>query len=285
MTQVAFEVAGLLARAGAPSPGPEARQLVAHVLGVEVSELIRIDDVTQEQRRTIESLVARRVAGEPIQHLTGVAHFRYETLAVGPGVFIPRPETEVMVGWALERLAGRPAGRRRVVELCAGSGAITAALGHELGGLDLHAVEIAGPALPYLRRNLAGLVVDVRHADMAEEFRDLDGTVDLVIANPPYIPESHRVVLPSDVVDHDPELALFAGPDGLTALRVVARVAARLLRPGGLLATEHDDSHADAVMTLVRGAGFDEVASHTDLAGRPRFVTGIRAGGGGRIDP
>ena len=283
MTEVAFEVAARLARAGSPSPGPEARQLVAHVLGVEPSGLLRIGSVDAAQRAAIDELARRRGEGVPLQHLTGEAHFRYETLAVGPGVFIPRPETEEMVGWALERLAERHVGSRRVVELCAGSGAISASIARELGGVEVHAVELSDDAFAYLTRNLEGLGVDVVRGDMADAFRHLDGAVDLVIANPPYIPETHRGLLPTDVVDHDPELALFSGDDGLDALRVVADVAARLLLPGGLLATEHDESHAGEVMSLVAGAGFGDVTSHPDLAGRPRYVTGVRLPARGRM--
>ncbi|MBB1516213.1 peptide chain release factor N(5)-glutamine methyltransferase [Tessaracoccus sp. MC1679] len=285
MTEVAHRVAQRLSKAGSPSPGPEARLLVAHVLGVEPSQLVRVDAVTDEQRSAIDELVTRRAAGVPLQHLTGVAYFRYETLAVGPGVFIPRPETEEMVGWALRQLDGRPVEERRVVELCAGSGAIASALARELPGVRLHAVELSAEAMAYLSRNLAGLDVEVVHGDMVEAFPHLDGAVDLVIANPPYIPESHRGLLPADVVDHDPDLALFSGPDGLDALRVVVSVAERLLRPGGLLATEHDDSHADAVVDLVAAAGFGEVLSHQDLTGRPRFVTAVRLPAHGRMTP
>ena len=285
MTEVAHRVAQRLSKAGSPSPGPEARLLVAHVLGVEPSQLVRVDAVTDEQRSAIDELVTRRAAGVPLQHLTGVAYFRYETLAVGPGVFIPRPETEEMVGWALRQLDGRPVEERRVVELCAGSGAIASALARELPGVRLHAVELSAEAIAYLSRNLAGLDVEVVHGDMVEAFPHLDGSVDLVIANPPYIPENHRGLLPADVVDHDPGMALFSGPDGLDALRVVVSVAERLLRPGGLLATEHDDSHADAVVDLVAAAGFGEVLSHQDLTGRPRFVTAVRLPAHGRMTP
>lgn len=285
MTEVAHRVAQRLSKAGSPSPGPEARLLVAHVLGVEPSQLVRVDAVTDEQRSAIDELVTRRAAGVPLQHLTGVAYFRYETLAVGPGVFIPRPETEEMVGWALRQLDGRPVEERRVVELCAGSGAIASALARELPGVRLHAVELSAEAMAYLSRNLAGLDVEVVHGDMVEAFPHLDGSVDLVIANPPYIPENHRGLLPADVVDHDPGMALFSGPDGLDALRVVVSVAERLLRPGGLLATEHDDSHADAVVDLVAAAGFGEVLSHQDLTGHPRFVTAVRLPAHGRMTP
>ncbi len=272
MSEAVHEVALRLA-SSSPSPGPEARQLVAHVLGVDVSRLIAAPPPTPEQRAEIDRLAARRAAGEPLQHLTGVAYFRLDELAVGPGVFIPRPETEEMVGWALKALAGRPVGSRRVVELCAGSGAITAALSTELGGVELHAVELSPEAHPYLERNLAGRGVRVERGDMAEAFRDLDGTVDLVIVNPPYIPTGHLAFLPSDVVDHEPGLALFSGADGLDAIRVVAAVAARLLRPGGLLATEHDDSHQDKVIGLLAAAGYADIEGHPDLTGRPRFVT------------
>ncbi len=273
MSELAYEAAGRLARSGSASPGPDARLLVAHVLGLRPGELMLVDEVSDEARAAVDALVERRAAGEPLQHLTGEAYFRRETLAVGPGVFIPRPETEVMVGWALDRLAARPDGERRVVELCAGSGAITAALTGELGGLDAHAVEISPEAFGYLERNLAGRGVGLVLGDMGDAFGELDGTVDLVIANPPYVPAGHRNLLPSDVVDHDPGIALFSGADGLDALRVVAAVAARLLRPGGLVTAEHDESHAPAVRALFAEAAFLDVATHDDLARRPRFVT------------
>lgn len=274
MSEAAFELAGRLTRSGSPSPGPEARIIVAHVLGVEVPRLIAVDDVTAEQQRFIDELAERRMAGEPLQHLTGVAYFRHEELVVGPGVFIPRPETEVMVGWALQRLAERDT--RRVVELCAGSGAISAALATELGGLELHAVEVDPEAFAYLERNLEGRGVDLVRGDMATALPELDGTVDLVIVNPPYVPEGLRPFLPSDVVEHDPALALFSGEDGLDAIKVVAAVAMRLLAPGGILATEHDDSHQPGVVETLRAVGLDQVEPHADLTGRPRFVTAVR---------
>lgn len=279
MSEVAFDVAERLARGGSPSPGPEARAIVAHVLGVEPRDLIRIDHVTEERRHAIDALVERRVQGEPVQHLTGRAYFRYESLSVGPGVFIPRPETEELAGWAIARIAERPLGRRRVVELCAGSGAIAAAILREVGGVELHAVERSPRAFEYLRRNLGDERVNLVLGDMADALPELDGTVDVVVANPPYVPETHRNLLPSDVVDHDPHEALFAGTDGLDALRLVIAVAGRLLAPGGYLATEHDESHAPAVAQMVRESGFATVETHADLAGRPRFVTAVRVAG------
>lgn len=278
---LAHEVAERLSRSGSPSPGPEARTLVAHVLGIEPSQLL-IASASPRQRAAVEALVEQRAEGVPVQHLTGVAHFRHESLAVGPGVFIPRPETEEMVGWALRTLAGRPAERRHVVELCAGSGAITAALARELGHVELHAVERSPEAHRYLTHNLEGLGVDIALGDMADAFQDLNGAVDLVIVNPPYVPEAHRLLLPSDVL-HDPAEALFAGPDGLDALHVVARVARRLLRPDGWLVTEHDDSHAPAVVALFEEAGFRAVTAHLDLTGRPRYVSAAAPPEDGRM--
>ena len=273
MSELAYEIAGRLSRSGSTSPGPESRILVCHVLGLTPGQLMLVDEVPTEARDILDALVSRRIAGEPLQYLTGQAHFRHETLRVGPGVFIPRPETEEMVGWALQRLAERPAERRRVVELCAGSGAISAALTGELGGLDVHAVELSVDAFRYLELNLADREVELLLGDMSDAFPELDGSVDLVIANPPYVPEQHRNLLPSDVVDHDPHLALFAGPDGLAALRVVARVARRLLAHGGLVAAEHDESHAKVVREVFAAAGFEDVHTHPDLTTRPRFVT------------
>ena len=274
---VALAASARLAEAGLPSPGADARILLAHVLGVDVSQMLLAPRVTAAQRDALDVLLERRESGMPVQHLTGEAHFRYETLRVGPGVFIPRPETENLVDLALRELARRPPERRRVVELCAGSGAITRSLGTELGGLELHAVELSAEAWPYLVHNLSGLEVELVLGDMADAFRELDGEVDLVVANPPYVPETVRDALPSDVVGHDPDLALFSGPDGLDAMRVVREVAARLLSPGGWVMAEHDESHADAVVALFDEPRFDHVRDHDDLTGRPRHVTAQRS--------
>ncbi|MDO4785097.1 MAG: peptide chain release factor N(5)-glutamine methyltransferase [Propionibacteriaceae bacterium] len=250
------------------------RLLLAHVLGVPLTRLALVDELTAGQERRYAELLRRRAEGIPVQHLTGEAHFRTVTLKVGPGVFIPRPETESLVGWALQELAGMQ--NARVVELCAGSGAISKALATEREGLDLYAVELSEEALAYATENLAGLGVELRQGDMAEAFGDLDGTVDLVIANPPYIPLDCWETVPAEVRDHDPELALFSGADGLDALRTVAAVAWRLLRPGGLVGAEHAEVQSDAVVELFAATGFAGVSDHLDLTGRPRFVTGRR---------
>lgn len=274
---VALAATARLAAAGLPSPGADARILLAAVMGIDVSQMLMAPRVDAGQRAALEELLARREEGVPVQHLTGEAHFRYETLRVGPGVFIPRPETELLVDLALRELSRRPPGRRRVVELCAGSGAITRSLGTELGGLELHAVELSDEAWPYLVHNLDGLDVNLVHGDMAEALPELDGTVDLVVANPPYVPSGLRNSLPADVVGHDPDLALFSGADGLDALRVLSRVSARLLRLGGWVMAEHDESHVDGVLALFGGPDFEDATTHDDLTGRPRHVTARRS--------
>ena len=287
--------AGLVSRLARRLPAHEARLLVSHVLDVDPGRLLLAAGPDADALATLDALVERRLAGEPLQHLTGRAWFRTVELEVGPGVFIPRPETEVMTGWALERLAAGvaiPDGRipgdpppgdatRRpvVVELCAGSGAITKALATEHPDASYHCVELSPDAHAYLVRNLAGLDVDLRLGDMADAFADLDATVDLVIANPPYVPLEHWADVPAEVRDFDPALALVSGPDGLDALRVVADVAARLLRPGGWACAEHAEvQERSAPEVFVRQGSFSQVTDHRDLTDRPRFVTARRGG-------
>jgi len=194
-------------------------------------------------------------------------------------VFVPRPETEVMTGWAIDAL--RPAiadgGRPRVVELCTGSGAIAKALVDELTFLDVYAVEVSPEAAAYARRNLADTLVELYVGDMADALHVLDTQIDLVIANPPYIPLDAYASVPPEVRDHDPLPALFSGDDGLDAIRVVTAVAARLLRPGGLLCFEHADVQGESAPAVVTASqAFTGIRDHLDLAGRPRFVTAVR---------
>ncbi len=269
-------------------PVHEARQLLAHVLGTDPARLALLAEVPDAAGAAFAALVRRRRAGEPLQHLTGRAYFRTVEVEVGPGVFVPRPETEALAGWALERLrAAGPAESLVVVELCAGSGAISRALASERPGPAYHAVELSADAWPYLQRNLAGTGVRAVLGDMADALPDLDAGVDLVVVNPPYVPETVRDQLPADVL-RDPPEALFAGADGLAALRVVVQVAARLLKPGGWVGAEHDDTHGAAAPALFRAhGGFTDVADHRDLAGRDRFVVARRASAAvaGRMTP
>ncbi|HET7689385.1 MAG TPA: peptide chain release factor N(5)-glutamine methyltransferase [Nocardioidaceae bacterium] len=246
-----------LAEAGVPSPEFDARVLTEHASATGAD---------------LEQLLTRRAAREPLQHLTGEAHFRYLTLAVGSGVFVPRPETEVLAGWAVDQ--ARELQAPVVVDLCTGSGAIALSVATEVPNARVYAVELGNDAVEWARRNLAGSGVDLRHGDMADAFHELDGTVDVVVSNPPYIPlEAYESVAP-EARDHDPALALWSGDDGLDAMRVVEAVAARLLRPGGVVGAEHADVQGEAAPEVFAGAGrWADVRDHLDLAGRPRFVT------------
>ena len=273
-----LEVSEQLAEAGVTTPAADARWLVCHALKCDSTALV-LRDASPGDRDKVAGFVARRRTGEPVQHITGWAPFRYETLAVGPGVFIPRPETEVLVDKVLGHLTDLPAGKRCVVELCAGSGAIVRSLARECGGLELHAVERSSDAWPWLLRNLEGLGVDCRQEDMSEAFHDLDARVDVVVANPPYVPTSLRGRLPVEV-SHDPAEALFGGEDGLDVIRVVHSVARRLLAPGGLVAMEHDQSHADQVREIFSD-GFFDIRTVRDLAGHPRHLLARRGRIGG----
>jgi len=266
----------ILAEAGVPSPRADAEQLAAHLLRCRRADLVLFDEISPARYR---GLVDRRAAREPLQHVTGVAHFRHVSLAVGPGVFVPRPETEVLAGWAVDALAALPApSRRLVVDLGTGSGALALALVTEVRGAVVHAVESDPPAHVWAERNLAGSGAHLHRGDLADALHELDGTVDLVVSNPPYVPEGDRGTLDPEVERYDPPASLWGGADGLDEVRVVARVAHRLLRPGGLVAVEHHDTHRQAAPAVLAEAGFVDVADHDDLAGRPRFATGAREG-------
>jgi release factor glutamine methyltransferase len=268
-----------LRAAGIDSAAQDARVLLAFVSGVEMVRLPLLVELDDDHARRFERLVAERARRVPLQHLTGRAHFRHVSVEVGPGVFVPRPETEVMTGWAIERLSSMITLSHRplVVELGTGSGAVAKAIGHELTRVDIYAVERSETAAAYARRNLADTLVELRVADMATALPELDGTVDLVIANPPYIPLDAYASVPPEVRDHDPVEALFSGPDGLDAIRVVVGTATRLLRPAGFVCVEHADVQGEAAVEIVaRSEAFRGVRDHLDLTGRPRFVTGIR---------
>ncbi|MFT4011611.1 MAG: peptide chain release factor N(5)-glutamine methyltransferase [Nocardioidaceae bacterium] len=263
------DAAALLREAGVPSPDHDAAELLAHVTG---TARTRLGEPNPQQEQEFDALIRRRATREPLQHLTGQAHFRYATLEVGPGVFVPRPETEVMTGWVVDRLAERE--HPVVVDLCTGSGAIAYALATEVPAAGVYAVELGEEAVEYARRNLAGTGVDLRHGDLSDAFPELDGAVDVVVSNPPYIPlEAFESVAP-EARDHDPALALWSGEDGLDAIRQVEQAAARLLKPGGLVAVEHADVQGESAPAVFLAAGrWSGVRDHADLAGRARFVT------------
>lgn len=257
-----------LAAAGVASPDHDARVLAEHVLGRR-GLLASFDGGTM---RRFEALVARRAAREPLQHLTGMAPFRYLELAVGPGVFVPRPETEGLVDLVLSRCGPD----RVAVDLCAGSGAIALALATERPGTTVHAVELSPDALPWLARNAGGLV-SVHHADIRTWRPEL--VADVVVSNPPYLPTGPQhdpQALDPEVADYDPAAALWGGEDGLAVIGEVIATAADLLAVGGLVALEHDARHQPAVLECLRRSGFGAVAGHQDLTGRPRYATGVR---------
>ena len=190
---------------------------------------------------------------------------------------MPRPETELLAGWAIEAAigAGRAASRPPVVvDLCTGSGAIARAVVDEVPQAEVHAVELDEGALAWAERNLAGTGVDLRHGDLATAFDDLLGSVDVVVCNPPYIPLEAWESVAAEARDHDPHLALFSGDDGLDAMRVLEQRAARLLRVGGVVGAEHADVQGESAPAVFAGAGrWQDVTDHRDLAGRPRYLT------------
>ncbi|MDG4789628.1 peptide chain release factor N(5)-glutamine methyltransferase [Micromonospora sp. WMMD1102] len=281
--------ASALAGAGVGPARVEAELLLGYVLGVSRGALAVADPLTPEQQGRLAELVRRRTRHEPLQHLLGSAAFRYLELAVGPGVFVPRPETELLAGWGIEqaRRLVQPEGGSEplVVDLCSGSGAIALSAAGEVPRARVVAVERAAPALDWLRRNAAERAgagdrpIEVLAGDVAdpELLAGYAGRVDVLLCNPPYVPDGTPV--PPDVAGHDPADAVFGGPDGLAVIRLLLPQAARLLRPGGLLGIEHDDTHGTAVPELLRVDGrFVDVADHPDLVGRPRFATARRAG-------
>jgi release factor glutamine methyltransferase len=265
-----------LAEAGVPSPEYDAAELLAHVLGTTRSCLDRGLALTDDQHTRFTDLVARRARREPLQHLTGTAAFRTVEVAVGPGVFVPRPETELLAGWAIEQARAVSAAGRRpvVVDLCTGSGAIALAVSHEVPEAAVHAVELDEGAVAWATRNLAGSGVDLRSGDMATAFVDLDGTVDVVVCNPPYIPLEEFESVAPEARSFDPALALWSGHDGLDAIRLLERVGARLLRPRGVLGAEHSDLQGEAATGVFLAARrWGEVRDHRDLTGRSRYLT------------
>ncbi|MGV0626907.1 peptide chain release factor N(5)-glutamine methyltransferase [Mycolicibacter minnesotensis] len=262
------------ADAGIDSARFDAEELAAHAAGTDRGRLGLLEQPDDEFFRRYRELIAARGARIPLQHLIGTAAFGPVTVQVGPGVFIPRPETEALLEWAMgQRLPQAPV----IVDACTGSGALALALSAVFPGARTLAIDDSQAALEYTRRNCAGTSVEVIRADVttAGLLSELDGQVDLLVSNPPYIPDGAD--LDPEVAQHDPEHALFGGPDGMSVIAPLAALAARLLRPGGLFAVEHDDTTPQAtVQTVSSGGFFDDVVSRPDLTGRLRFVTAVR---------
>lgn len=270
-----------LTEAGVDSAEHDARALAVSVLGLaRPSDLLLVDELDPQQSEQFSALVGRRAARVPLQHLVGSVGFRYLELEVGPGVFIPRPETESVVQWALDAVRAQGWNDPLCVDLCTGSGTMALALANELPGAVVHAVELDEAALAWARRNAqnrvkAGDPEVYLHLDSVETcLPGCDGTVDLVVSNPPYIPTLEAHISDPEVLEHDPALALWGGPDGLSVIRLVEQAARRLLKPGGLVVVEHDDSQGlSAPAVFTQAGGWAEVADHRDYADRDRFVT------------
>lgn len=269
-----------LAEAGVPDPLVDAELLAGHVLGMRRGEIqaaiIRGDEMEAEAVAALEPLIARRAAREPLQHLTGVAPFRHLELAVGPGVFVPRPETEIVAQFAIDALLNDPDPEPIGVDLCTGSGAIALAMATEVVHARIFAVELSADAHAWAERNTADATnLTLVHGDLADTLEELDGTVAVVISNPPYVPED---AIPRDpeVRLFDPALALYGGPDGMDIVRVLSHRALRLLRPGGLLVIEHGELQGEQIRDLLTADGWRAPTTHRDLTQRDRSTTALR---------
>ena len=268
--------AAQLAEAGIDSSRYDAEELAAHLVGTERGRLTLLEPPGDEFFGRYRDIVAARSRRVPLQHLTGTAAFGPVVLHVGPGVFIPRPETEAILAWAT---AQQLAPRSVIVDLCTGSGALAVALAQHRPAARVIGVDDSEAALEFARRNAEGTAVELVHADVTEPdlLPELDRRVDLVVANPPYVPDD--IALEPEVAQHDPPHAVFGGVDGMAVIAAVVRLAERWLRPGGLFAVEHDDTTSSQTVELVKSTGlFEHIEARQDLAGRPRFVTARKVG-------
>jgi release factor glutamine methyltransferase len=269
----------ILESAGVPNARIDAELLAGHVLGlsrggvqakVATGMTFGVDDAL-----TLAEHIERRAAREPLQHIVGTAAFRSRDLAVGPGVFVPRPETEVVVQYAIDALRAIP-GEPRAVDLGTGSGAIALAMATEVPHARVWGVEVSPLAFVWTKQNFRGVPnATPVFIDLAVALPELDGTVDVVISNPPYIPLG---AIPRDpeVRLHDPEIALYGGEDGLDVVRTVSATARRLLHPGGTLVLEHGELQAAPIAALLTADGWTAIAHHRDLTGRDRATTALR---------
>jgi release factor glutamine methyltransferase len=276
------DLADRFGRAGIESALADAELVVGHVTGWTRGEVATKAfmgaELDADVVARIELLAIRREAREPLQHITGQAPFRHLVLEVGPGVLVPRPETELVAESAIEALRQVPTATPRAVDLGTGTGALALALATEVPNAEVYAIELFPLAATWAERNIArygdGRVTLVR-GDAATALPELDGTVDVVVANPPYIPDADKPV-DAEVLGYDPESALFGGPDGLRDVRVFIARAARLLRKGGTLVVEHADGQGAAVRAIAAEAGFGMTTTHTDLLHRERALTAVR---------
>lgn len=269
-----------LAQAGVPDPLVDAELLTGFVRGLRRGEvqaaIVRGDIMAERDAVTLDALIVRRAAREPLQHLTGVAPFRHLELAVGPGVFVPRPETEIVAQFAVDALLNDAGPEPIGVDLCTGSGAIALAMATEVPHSRVFAVELSPDAHAWAAHNTADAEnLTLVHGDLADTLGDLDGTVAVVISNPPYVPDG---AIPRDpeVRMFDPAVALYGGPDGLDIVRVLSTRALKLLRPGALLVIEHGELQGEDIRALLAQDGWRAPTTHQDLTRRDRSTTALR---------
>ncbi|MBT1175083.1 peptide chain release factor N(5)-glutamine methyltransferase [Bifidobacterium sp. LC6] len=284
--EVIQEAAARLREAGIETPQHDAKLLMAEAAGValrDIDKALLMGEPIDFDDERFQSMIARRVKREPLQYIVGHAPFRYLDLEVGPGVFIPRPETETVVQAGLDWMTQHGLMHLRVVDLCAGSGAIGLAVVSEVPGSQVWAVELSPRTAEWTQRNLARVAkqypsiasnyqLEIGDATSLATLAQLDGTVDMVITNPPYIPETDVPEQP-EVRDWDPELALYGGSaDGTLIPEHIIERAYRLLKPGGALVMEHDISQGDRLVAYARATGFTNASTGKDWTGRDRYL-------------
>lgn len=274
--------AGRLRAVGVDSAEWDARMLLAHVLNVGHMDIPLSQEATHTEQ--FDALIDRRAQREPLQHIIGTAPFGPLDLEVGPGVFIPRPETETLADWAVNYLnqhfpramfvgAGESLAPV-VVDLCTGSGALAAYIAHYRPDAQVFAVELSDASLPFTQRNLAGTSVQIIQADVTgvellNKLEAVVGKVDLVVTNPPYVPEDPNL---APEVYHDPHDAVFSGVEGMDTINAMVPNILKLLKPGGAVGIEHDDTTSDLVQRAASQAGLVNVSPLKDLGGTARFV-------------
>lgn len=271
------EATAILRDAGVPSPRVDAELLAEHLLGVGLGRLRAMMLGDAPAPEGFAELVAERARRIPLQHITGIAYFRYLELAVGPGVFIPRPETESVVQLVIDHVKGMA--RPRIVDLGTGSGAIAGSIAHEVPGAEVHAVEFSPFAHAWAEKNLDPLGVHLTLGDLRNALPELNGTFDVVISNPPYIP-SEAIPNEPEVALHDPPEALYGGgADGMELPTAAAASAARLLVPGGYFVMEHAEVQSGWIAKMMKRTGvWSEITTHLDLNGKERATSAVLAG-------
>ncbi|MEO5781586.1 MULTISPECIES: peptide chain release factor N(5)-glutamine methyltransferase [Arthrobacter] len=276
LAEAVRDAAALLAAAGVPSPRVDAELLAEHLLGVGLGRLRALMLGDAPVPEGYAELVAERARRIPLQHITGVAHFRYLELAVGPGVFIPRPETESVVQLVIDRLQGMA--HPKVVDLGTGSGAIAGSIAHEVPGAEVHAVEFSEFAHAWAAKNLLPLGVALVRGDLRDALPDHNGSFDVVVSNPPYIP-AEAIPNEPEVALHDPPEALYGGgADGMELPTAAAATAARLLVPGGFFVMEHAEVQAGWIATMLKRTGhWTDVTTHRDLNCKDRATSAVLA--------